>query len=134
MSRLSVQAHITTDRKTVDRGILLYGHSLRPFTRAGALPFLALTSVMSLSTLGYTQELHPDIPTYAHYSATDQGWTCNDGFKQVAGFCVRDMQDFPSQNAFEVFDGRWRCRSGYRRANGICTLPTAPEHATLIGE
>jgi hypothetical protein len=107
---------------------------MRPFKRAGALPFLALTSGMSLSSLGYTQELHPDISPYAHYSATEQGWACNDGFKQVAGFCVRDKQDFPSQNASEVFDGRWRCRSGYSRTNGICTLPTAPEHASLTGE
>src|SRR6266404_1003450 len=95
-------------------------HSLRLFTRAGALPFLALMSGMSLSSLGYTQELHPDIPTYAHYSATEQGWACDDGFKQVAGFCVGDLQNLPSQNAVEVFDGQWRCRPGYHRTNGIC--------------
>jgi hypothetical protein len=89
---------------------------------------------MSLSSLGYTQELHADIPTYAHYSATEQGWACNDGFKQVAGFCIGDIQNLPSQNAVEVFDGQWRCLAGYRRTNGICTIPTAPEHATLIGE
>ena len=44
------------------------------------------------------------------------------------------QRHLPSQNAVEVFDGQWRCRSGYRRTNGICTIPTAPEHATLIGE
>ena len=102
--------------------------------RAGALSFLALTSGMSLSSLGYTQELHADIPTSAHYSATEQGWACNDGFKQVAGFCIADRQNLPNQDAVEVFDGQWRCRPGYRRTNGICTIPTAPEHATLIGE
>jgi hypothetical protein len=127
-------ADAITDRKIVDRGIRFYRNSLQRFARAEALPFLALTSGMSLWSLGYTQELHPDIPTYAHYSATEQGWACNDGFIQVAGFCLRDIQDLPSQKAVEVFDGQWRCRSGYRRTNGFCTIPTAPEHATLIGE
>jgi hypothetical protein len=89
---------------------------------------------MLLLSLGHTQELYRDIPTYAHYSATEQGWTCNDGFRQVAGFCARDMQDIPSQNAFEVFDGQWRCRPGYRRTNGICAPLTAPVHATFVGE
>jgi hypothetical protein len=121
-------------RKIVDRRIFFCRNTLRRFARAGAVSFLALTSGMSLSSLGYTQEVHPDIPTYAHYSATEQGWACNDGFKQVAGFCIRDMQDLPSQSVAEVFDGQWRCRSGYRRTNGICMIPTAPEHATLIGE
>ena len=107
---------------------------MRPFTRARALLFLALTSGMLLSSPGHTQDLHPDIPTYAHYSATEQGWACDDGFEQVAGFCVRDRQDLPSHNVFEVFDGQWRCLPGYRRTNGICALPTAPEHATLVGE
>jgi hypothetical protein len=102
--------------------------------RAGGLILLALSSTMSVWTPGYTQEFHPDIPTFAHYSATEQGWACNDGFKQVAGFCVGERDGLPSQNATEVFDGQWRCRPGYRRTNGICTLPTAPEHATLIGE
>jgi hypothetical protein len=104
------------------------------FTRASAVLFLALASGMLLSIPGHTQELHPDIPTYAHYSATEQGWACDDGFEQVAGFCVRDRQDLPSHNAFEIYDGQWRCRPGYRRTNGICALPTAPEHATLVGE
>ncbi len=129
----SVQAHITTKRKTVDTGVRFYRSSLRRSMRAGALPFLALTSGMSLSSPGYTQELHPDIPTFAHSSTNEQGWACNDGFKQVAGFCVRDVQALPTQNVVEVFDGQWRCLSGYRRTNGVCTLPTAPEHATLIG-
>jgi hypothetical protein len=118
----------------VDRGIRFYRSSLWRIARAGALHFPALTSGMLLSSLGYTQELHPDIPTYAHSTATGQGWACNDGFQQVAGFCARDGQDLPSQHAFEVFDGQWRCRSGYSRTNGICALPTAPEHATLVGE
>jgi hypothetical protein len=134
MSGLSVQAHITMDRKIVDRGIRFYRNSLWRIARAGALPFLALASGMLLSSLAYTQEFHADIPTYAHYSATEQGWACNDGFKQVAGFCIGDMQNIPSQNAVEVYDGQWRCRPGYRRTNGTCTIPTAPEHATLIGE
>jgi hypothetical protein len=85
-------------------------------------------------SLGYTQDIHPDIPTHSHAMATDQGWTCNDGFKQVAGFCVEDIQDPPAQSASEVYDGQWRCRAGYSRTNGICAPPTAPEHATLVGE
>jgi hypothetical protein len=89
---------------------------------------------MLLLSLGHTQELYRSIPTHAHYSATEQGWTCNDGFRQVAEFCARDMQDVPSQNAFEVFDGQWRCRPGYRRTNGICVPLTAPVHATFVGE
>jgi len=113
---------------------MFYRNSRRRIGRAGALTLLALTSGLSLSSAGYAQDLHADIPTYAHYTATEQGWACNDGFKQAAGFCIRDAQEPPSQDAVEVFDGQWRCRSGYRRTNGICTIPTAPEHATLIGE
>jgi hypothetical protein len=118
----------------VETDIEFYRNSLRRIARAGALTFLALTSGLSLSGLGYAQDLHADIPTHAHYTATEQGWACNDGFKQAAGFCIRDVQEPPSQDAVEVFDGQWRCRAGYRRTNGICTIPTAPEHATLIGE
>jgi hypothetical protein len=33
---------------------------------------IMLARRMSLSSLGYTQELHAGIPTYAHYSATEQ--------------------------------------------------------------
>jgi hypothetical protein len=104
------------------------------FTRAGALPFLASIVGLSLSSMGYGQAFYPDVPAYAHYSATEQGWACNDGFRQAAGYCVRDTQDLPSQNGIEVFDGQWRCRPGYRRTNGICEPLTAPAHATLVGE
>jgi hypothetical protein len=102
--------------------------------RTGFLPLLAVMIGFAGSSLCYAQELHPDIPTHAHYSAADQGWACNDGFKQVAGFCVEEMQDLPTPNTGEVFDGQWRCRAGYRRTNGICAPPTAPEHATLVGD
>ncbi|HWM69748.1 MAG TPA: hypothetical protein VNO35_24430 [Steroidobacteraceae bacterium] len=99
------------------------------------LRYAAVLSGVTLCwSLGYTQDIHPDIPTHSHAMATDQGWTCNDGFKQVAGFCVQDIQDPPAQSASEVFDGQWRCRAGYSRTNGICAPPTAPEHATLVGE
>jgi hypothetical protein len=107
---------------------------MKIITRAGALPFLVLTGGMWLSNPCYTQELHPDIPTHAHYTTTDQGWACNDGFKQVAGFCVQDVQGLLSENTLEFFDGQWRCLAGYRRTNGVCVLPTAPEHASLVGE
>jgi hypothetical protein len=105
----------------------------RRFTRARALPFIAMASGMSLSSMSNAQELHPDIPTSSHYNASGQGWTCNDGFKQVAGFCVREMPDPPNQDAKEFFDGQWRCVSGYHRTNGFCALLTAPAHATLVG-
>jgi hypothetical protein len=98
-----------------------------------ASAFLTLLAGLLLSVPSYAQELHPDIPPHAHSSAADQGWACNDGFKQVAGFCVEETQQLPSQNTTEVFDGQWRCRSGYSRTNGICALPTAPDHATLVG-
>jgi hypothetical protein len=106
----------------------------RRLMRARASAFLALMSGMPWSNPCYTQELHLDIPTHAHYSAAGQGWACDDGFKQSAGLCVKDVQELPGKNALEVFDGQWRCRSGYLRTNGICALPTAPEHATMVGE
>ena len=88
---------------------------------------------MLVQSLCCAQDLHPDIPSFSHYSAGDQGWACNDGYKQVAGFCVEDRQEPSGQDGLEVFEGEWRCRPGYRRTNGVCALPTAPEHASLVG-
>ncbi|MFL6601762.1 MAG: hypothetical protein ACJ8R9_10550 [Steroidobacteraceae bacterium] len=95
---------------------------------------VVLVGVMLLWGPAYSQDLHPDIPTHAHFSASGQGWDCDDGFRQVAGFCVLDSQDAPRRMASEVFDGQWRCRAGYQRTNGSCVLPTAPPHASLVGD
>jgi len=56
-------------------------------------------------SLGHAQESHRDIPSNAHFSAGDQGWSCNDGFTEVAGLCMEDAETLPSQGAFEFFDG-----------------------------
>lgn len=90
-------------------------------------------AIAFLPGLGHAQELDRDVPVHGHYSATEQGWTCNDGFKQMAGYCIPDTGDVPSQGPFEVFDGQWRCRSGYERVGRFCVIPTAPPHATLVG-
>jgi hypothetical protein len=92
---------------------------------------LALAGALSFS-FARSQEAYPDLPTHAHYTATEQGWTCNDGFKQVAGYCMQDSGGAPSQGPFELFDGQWRCRSGYKRAGAFCVTPAAPDHATLV--
>ena len=102
-------------------------------TSAVVLLWLALASGTLLWRPCHSQALYPDIPTHAHPSATAQGWTCNDNFRQVAGFCVLDDRDAPSQTIPEVFDGQWRCLSGYQRVNVFCVLPTAPAHASLVG-
>ena len=94
---------------------------------------LALMTLISLGTLCRAQDLHKDIPSFAHYTAGEQGWACDDGYKQVAGFCVKDQQHASTQDGLEVFDGEWRCRPGYRRTDGVCSLPTAPEHASMVG-
>lgn len=92
-----------------------------------------LLAALWLSNPCMAQDLHPDIPPFSHYVTSAQGWICNEGYAQVAGFCVADKQYPPDQDAMEVYQGEWRCRPGYRRTNGVCTLPTAPEHASLIG-
>jgi hypothetical protein len=93
--------------------------------------FWAVAALMS--NLCPAQDVHPDIPPFSHYATSAQGWTCDDGYKQVAGFCVQDKQDPPGQDGVEVYEGEWRCVPGYRRTNGVCALPTAPEHASLVG-
>jgi hypothetical protein len=121
----------------VERIAMTFGRILRylptRFAAAAMAGILAVVSGMLLPNRCDSQELHPDIPPHSHSSSADQGWTCNDGFKQVAGFCVSDTQDLASHAAIEVFDGQWRCRAGYYRTNGACVLPTAPDHATLTG-
>jgi hypothetical protein len=84
-------------------------------------------------SFGNAQETHRDIPSNAHYSPGEQGWTCNTGFRQVAGMCMQEREEVPSWSAFEVFDGQWRCRAGYHRAGSFCVPATAPAHATYIG-
>jgi hypothetical protein len=80
----------------------------------------------------HSQDPSRDLPAHAHYTTTEQGWTCNEGFKQLAGFCVEDNADVPSQGPFEVYNGQWRCRSGYQRSGTFCVTPTAPAHATMV--
>jgi len=99
-----------------------------------ALSCLVLAGGMSLSNSSTSQELHRDIPSNAHFSAGEQGWACNDGFRQVAQLCVSDTHGAMDQSSFEVFSGEWRCRSGYRRSSqGFCVPPAPPAHATLVG-
>src|SRR5512140_1582684 len=70
----------------------------RRFMRAAALLWLASAGGMLWSGPGRAQEFSRDIPSHAHYSATEQGWTCDDGFRQAAGLCLQDTQDIPSQS------------------------------------
>lgn len=94
---------------------------------------------LSLPRFAHSQQAYPDapvqpspdVPVHAHYSATEQGWTCDDGYKQAAGYCMEDRGDVPSQGPFEVFEGQWRCRPGYKRSGDFCTIPSAPDHATV---
>ncbi len=82
----------------------------------------------------HSQESHHDIPLNAHYSAGEQGWACNNDFRQVAGLCMANRNDVPSWGVFEVFvDGQWRCRPGYHREGSLCVPATAPPHASYVG-
>ena len=99
--------------------------TLRPAIFACTLAWLGL---------GYTQEPHRVIPSNAHDSADEQGWSCNRGFTQVAGRCLEDSDISSSASAFEIFDGQWRCRAGYHRAGKYCVPGIAPEHAAYVGE
>lgn len=89
---------------------------------------------MAYLGLGNTQESRHDIPPNAHYSAGEQGWSCNRGFTQVSGRCLEDSDIAASAGAFEIFDGQWRCRAGYHRAGQFCVPGIAPEHAAYVGE
>jgi len=102
--------------------------------RTVALSCLALAGAISLSRPCTSQEHRGDLPPNAHFSAGEQGWACNDGFRHVAQLCVLDTHGAMDQGAFEVFSGEWRCRSGYRRSQGFCVPPPPPPaHATLVG-
>ena len=101
--------------------------------RGVAWSHLALACALGWLSCAKGQEPHRDIPVNAHFSAGEQGWSCNTGFRQVAGLCMEDKDDVPSWSAFEVFDGQWRCRSGYHRAGSLCVPATAPAHATYVG-
>jgi hypothetical protein len=102
-------------------------------TKAAALSCLMLMAGRVLSNPAAAQEFRDDIPTHAHFAAGEQGWACNDGFKQIAQLCVLDTDGMASRGAWEVFNGQWRCRSGYTLEKGFCVPFTAPEHATLVG-
>jgi hypothetical protein len=80
----------------------------------------------------HSQDRHRDIPVNAHANSGEQGWACNDGYRQVSGLCMEDRETVPSWGAFEVFDGQWRCRSGYHRVGSVCVPATAPPHAAYI--
>jgi hypothetical protein len=93
---------------------------------------LASTGLMLLPGSAHCQGGYHDLPAHSHYSATEQGWTCNDDYRQVAGFCIQDSADIPSQGPFEVYEGQWKCRSGYTRSGNFCVTPAAPAHASLL--
>ena len=97
---------------------------------------LALWCVLSggLAVPGLTAaaEIRGEIPSYSHYSAGEQGWACNIGFRQAAQLCVLDDHRAPGLGSLEYFDGQWRCRSGYQRGEHGCVPLTAPAHATLV--
>ena len=101
--------------------------------RARTLPYVVFACAMGWLSCGNSQEPHRDFPPNAHYSAGEQGWACNNGFRQVGGLCMSDRDEVPSWGAFEVFDGQWRCRSGYHRAGRFCVLGIAPAHAAFVG-
>ena len=101
--------------------------------RASASPCVLFACAMGWLSAGNSQVPHRDIPTNAHYSAGEQGWACNNGFRQISGLCMEDRDEVPSWSAFEFYDGRWRCRSGYHREASICVPATAPANATYVG-
>jgi hypothetical protein len=98
-----------------------------------ALTCLVFVCAMAGMNTAESQEPHRDIPANAHSSAGEQGWACNNGFRQVAGLCMEDRDAVPSWGAFEVFDGQWRCRTGYHRDGSYCVPAVAPAHATYVG-
>ena len=101
--------------------------------RALVSPYLVFVCAMAWLSCGISQESRRDIPANAHSSAGDQGWSCNNGFRQVAGLCMEDKEDVPSWGAFEFYDGQWRCRPGYHRDGSLCVPATAPAHAAYVG-
>jgi hypothetical protein len=104
------------------------------FKRARPLPFVAVLCALGWLSSGNAQEPHRDPPPNAHTSTGEQGWACNNGFRQVGGLCMEDKNEVPSWSAFEVYvDGQWRCRSGYHREGDYCVPSTAPAHASYVG-
>ncbi len=101
--------------------------------RSVASSYVLLACAMGWLSSGNSQEPHRDLPPNAHFSAGEQGWTCNNGFRQVGGLCVTERDEVPSWSAFEVYDKQWRCRSGYRRSASLCVPDTAPAHASFVG-
>lgn len=107
--------------------------SMRAIVLKRASPYVAFACALGWLSCGNSQESHRDMPANAHHSAGEQGWSCNNGFRQVAGLCMEDRTEVPSWSAFEVFDGQWRCRSGYHREGSVCVPATAPAHASYVG-
>jgi hypothetical protein len=81
----------------------------------------AFTCAMTLSSLAYTQDLIADIPPHAHYSATEEGWTCNDEFKQELGFTLFVRHGRAFTKLKELFKTTRRWVPGVR----LPALPTA---------
>jgi hypothetical protein len=108
-------------------------HELRAL-KVNAWPYVLCLCALGWLTCAHSQEeRHRDYPPNAHFSSGEQGWACNNGFKQVAGLCVEERNEVPSWSAFEVYDGKWRCRAGYHRSGDICVPATAPAHASYVG-
>ena len=106
---------------------------MAPTLRLSLNAVVCVVALMWL-TCANAQETHRYLPANAHYSAGEQGWSCNNDFRQVADLCVQDRDEVPSWGAFEVFDnGEWRCRSGYHREGSFCVPGVAPAHAAFVG-
>jgi hypothetical protein len=106
---------------------------ISPVVKAAAL----LWCLVLVASLAWPEpavsQFHEDVPTHSHPSPGEQGWACDEGFRQMAQLCVWDSHGAAEQGAFEVFNGQWRCRSGYREEKGFCVPSTAPEHASFVG-
>jgi hypothetical protein len=82
----------------------------------------------------WSEEFRGDIPPHAHYIQSEQGWACNDGYRQVGALCVLDSYGLNTPADNEFFNGEWQCRSGHREPTGHCVQFVAPAHASLVGE
>lgn len=102
--------------------------------RARVATYVGFVCALAWLASSNAQEFHREIPLNAHSRVGEQGWACNNGFRQVGGLCMEEKDQVPSWGAFEVFaDGQWRCRPGYHREGGYCVPATAPAHASYVG-
>src|ERR1700748_2539250 len=88
--------------------------------RAWALLCLTVAVAMAPPSPGWSEEFHGDIPLHARYTQGEQGWTCNDGYRQVGALCVLDTYGLNAPGDTEFFNGEWQCRSGHREPTGYC--------------